>query len=429
MPMGPWRRGIVAGCLAALSALCLASLGGCVRGQAAEAPLRFSIWGSYDEWRMWQEIVAGFEQRHPQVKVKIDYWPGNYEHKLKLLMAADRLPDVMEMQDEPFPAYCTRDKFEDLGPYIQAAGGHRRDEFLPTSMESFQYRGRQLGVPWDGGMVLPYYNRRLLREVGLPDPPQDWTWDQFLEYCRKVTRDVDGDGNPDRFGFEVNNWWGYGQIWIWGTGGEFFTPDGKTCILNNPESVAGLRYYRDLRFRHHVAPQAAEFAGTGQGVLFMTGRLAFQYNGPWGLPFLRQTDLDWDIAHIPAGPSGRCTRVSWDGVTMSRRSTRKQDAWRLIEYILGPEGQRVVARSGRGIPARRSSAFSPDFIRPDTPQREEVFLEAIDYIRLQPINEHWNEMDAELQREMDILMLRNEDPKAVADRMTARVNKLLNGGQ
>lgn len=51
-----------------------------------------------------------------------------------------------------------------------------------------------------------FFNKRLLKEAGIPEEePYDlqasgqWTWEKFEEYCKRLTKDKDGDGNMDQY--------------------------------------------------------------------------------------------------------------------------------------------------------------------------------------------------------------------------------------
>lgn len=51
-----------------------------------------------------------------------------------------------------------------------------------------------------------FYNKRLFKEAGIPeDEPYDlqkagnWTWEKLEEYCKKLTKDTDGDGKVDQY--------------------------------------------------------------------------------------------------------------------------------------------------------------------------------------------------------------------------------------
>jgi multiple sugar transport system substrate-binding protein len=405
-------------------------LSGCARGAADNrTEVRYCFFGNYEEWKLWQRMAREFEALNPHVRMKLLYWPGiNYDDKLKLVMAAGTAPDVMSIQDEPFPAYSELRQFEDLTPYLaRYASEYRPELYFPTSLESFRYRGTQFCLPWNGGHLMVYYNKRLFRDAGLPDPPpRDWTMEQFTDYCRKLTKDYDGDGRIDQFGYEINANWMYSLIpytWIWGT--DIIDPGMTRCTLNDPRGIAAMQWLHDLRWKLHAAPTAAEFTGAG-GAIFMTGKLGMEINGAWRLPFMRETDVDWDIWHVPVGPTGeRWTRGTWDGMAIYRQSKVKEQAWQFIRFATGKRGQRLVAETGRAIPPRKSEAYSDGFLRPDTPQHEERFLEAMSYFRIQRVPLRWAEMNVVLTREVEALMQRDGDAKTAAANIERDVNKIL----
>lgn len=53
--------------------------------------------------------------------------------------------------------------------------------------------------------------------------------------------------------------------------------------------------------------------------------------------------------------------------------------------MLSDEGQSRIAKLGRAMPARLGIAKSDSFVRPDTPQHEDRFVQALEYQHLQPI--------------------------------------------
>ena len=42
--------------------------------------------------------------------------------------------------------------------------------------------------------------------------------------------------------------------WLWGTGGDYLTPDGKRSALDTAESLEGFRWYVELVTKHKVVP-------------------------------------------------------------------------------------------------------------------------------------------------------------------------------
>jgi multiple sugar transport system substrate-binding protein len=411
--------------------LILTVVSGCGRSVASSrrTELRYCFFGGFEDWKMWQRMVAEFERTNPDIKVTLLYWPGNnYEAKLQLTMAAGTAPDVIDVQDEPFAAYTKMGQFEDLGPYVsRVAEQYAPERYYPTSLETFRVGGKQYGLPWNGGQLMVYYNRTLFRKAGLPDPPpRDWTWTQWVEYCHKLTRDEDGDGRIDQFGTQVNPHYMYSLIpWIWMFGGDTINPSMTHATLDTPEGRQTLTFLRDLIYKEHVAPRSSEFTGMGGNVMFMTGRLGMTMDGVWALPFMRQTDIDWDVTFLPRGPAGRFSRGTWDGVAMYRKSPHKEEAWRFIQFITGERGQYHVAQTGRAIPPRKSQANSPTFTRPDTPQHEERFLEAMQDFRTQRMPERWAEMSVVLRREMEKLYSTSGDPTTQAKTLQREIDAIL----
>ncbi|MGZ9585118.1 ABC transporter substrate-binding protein [Paenibacillus marinisediminis] len=69
------------------------------------------------------------------------------------------------------------------------------------------FNGKQYGfydsAPSPYGM---FYNKTLVQEMGLEDPYElqqkgEWTWDKFRELTKKATKDTNGDGKVDVYGF------------------------------------------------------------------------------------------------------------------------------------------------------------------------------------------------------------------------------------
>ena len=57
-------------------------------------------------------------------------------------------------------------------------------------------------------------------------PDADWSWDDLYRICKKVTKDLDGDGRLDQFGT-----YNYGWLEaLYSNDGKIFDPQGKSVI-------------------------------------------------------------------------------------------------------------------------------------------------------------------------------------------------------
>lgn len=403
-------------------------------------PLRVSFWGPYEEFEMWKEMLAAFQAKHPGIEVRAEYVPSRYEQKIQQLFVADNAPDVILYQDEPYPNIIKSEKFEDLTPYLERDRASMgldpnldlyealKRKFWPTAVESFYYdrdgrtQGprRVFGLPIWGGCNLLYYNKECFARSGIrvaslpsrfsPDDPngpgglakdpnggwilddERWTIDDFVQVCRALTVDFDGDGRIDQFGYSLG-WWGYYQPFIMTMEADILDKDLRRTTFYGPKVEKCLKLFQDMLYGYRVSPTPAELSQIGQGVGFYTGRVAIFNSGPWEMPFCNATGVGYDILHIPRNPLTRvrATRITWDAVNMFSGSKKKEQAWLLIRFLLSPEAQRIVAKVQRSIPALQEAKGA--FISQNPRVRADKFVRvAGEYGRMQPITEYWDQM-------------------------------------
>jgi multiple sugar transport system substrate-binding protein len=388
--------------------------------------LRYAYWGALYEIKVWEELARRFNERQDRIRIKLEHIAGLAYHPKLLAMHVGRCaPDVMAVDDEPFPELAENHVFEDLGPWIARDPGVRMEDYYPQFTNAWQHRKTQYAIPYLGHCLLIYYNRAHLRSAGLPDPPADWDWNEFLRYAKTLTRDLDSDGRADRFGFMRPFNLFHSLPWIWSAGGNEMDPALTRCELNTPEAIRGIDFAYSLIHRERVTPLMTELPGMPLENMFLTGRISMVVHGPWWLENCRrEPNLEWDVQHFPRGPAGRSTRTTCEGLAMSASTKHKQEAWEWIRFVSGREGQEIIARSERGIAANPAVArrFFP---KPETPQHEERFLEAMRYARVQRIPVQFNENAMVINREWDLMLLGRRTPEQVAANIQKGVNKIM----
>lgn len=389
--------------------------------------VRFSFWGSFIEWKLWEDLKARFEELHPDVELQLQYAPGEYGRKLRLQLISETACDIIMVDDEFLPTYGEAGHLLDLGSLIERDRVELAlEDFLPTSLESFSYKGTQFGLPWDGFNTLCYYNKDLFDEAGLPYPSDDWTWQDFQRLAIALTRDLDGDGRIDQYGCNLGFGWLDVEALIWSWGGDILSPDRTRSVLNSPQNLEALTFLHDLKFKYHTMPQVGELSGMAREIQILTGRVAMIQAPAYILSTLRDVEaMSWDLAHMPTGPSGKASRVSWDGLAIYAKSQHVETAWAFIKLVLSPEGQRAIGKLQRAVPVRRSSAWD-SFVDPKTPQQEEKFLEAMSYGRLTPITTHYTEMHLTYGSDLERLALGTASVEEVLRVLDQKTNEILN---
>jgi multiple sugar transport system substrate-binding protein len=183
---------------------------------------------------------------------------------------------------------------------------------------------------------------------------------------------------------------------VWSAGGELVDDERRPTrfALEQPEALEALQQFIDVRSRHRVTPSDQDREAEDDESRFANGRLAMLLSSRRSTPTFRTIqDFEWDVAPLPvlSEPAGI---LHSDAYCMASGSPRQDATWSFIEFALGAEGQRVVAKTGRTVPSLISVSRSPAFLDPNAPPRNaRVFLDGIPEIRRVPSISTWPEIE------------------------------------
>ena len=192
--------------LIAALALCLAS---CARGPLDDGVLRLWKAAHGETQQDWDALVAPFERQYDiDVQVVPHPWDG-WDERYAAAFTGGRPPDVSYMPEEFWPRYAAAHRLARLDSLFPAAVDSMRALYPDNLWRLGQLDGRQYAIPYLYVSWQLLYNRSLFDAAGLPYPPalpdspgaDTWTWETFLEAARTLTRDIDGDGATDQWGF------------------------------------------------------------------------------------------------------------------------------------------------------------------------------------------------------------------------------------
>jgi multiple sugar transport system substrate-binding protein len=251
-------------------------------------------------------------------------------------------------------------------------------------------------LPQNISSLVVYYNRDLFARAGVSEPTPGWTWNDMVEKAIALTRDEDSDGNVDQYGLGVEPTLIRIAPFIWSNGGELVDDvvHPTRFALDSPAAEAALREFFDLRQLHLVVPTEEEIESEDDETRFQNGRTAMVLSSRRATPTFRTiTAFDWDVAPLPRlrKPAGI---LHSDAYCLTRASKEKDAAWRFMEFALGPEGQRITARSGRTVPSLIEVSRSEAFLDPKAkPAHSHVFLDTIPFIRRAPNISTWPEIE------------------------------------
>ena len=124
--------------------------------------------------------------------------------------------------------------------------------------------------------------------------------------------------------------------------------------------------------------------------------------------------FEWDVADLPRfrQPAGI---LHSDAYCIAKASDDKDAAWRFVEFANSPEGQEIVARTGRTVPSLKAVAESDAFLDPRArPRSSRVFLDQIETIRRVPTISTWPEIEDAAEGILENGLYLGQDAQRVA---------------
>jgi len=117
--------------------------------------------------------------------------------------------------------------------------------------------GWQYGLPNNSwGQAMLFFNAKHLTDVGLSaeyiydlQKNNNWTWDTFLDLCRKLTRDTDGDGITDIYALPIDDAREFVKGLIFGNGGNLVSFDNQgraQNVANTPAVLEAMAFFNQL---------------------------------------------------------------------------------------------------------------------------------------------------------------------------------------
>ncbi|GAB4161822.1 MAG: hypothetical protein Fur0021_35420 [Candidatus Promineifilaceae bacterium] len=375
---------------------------------AGEAPTTISFITSGDpaERDAYLQLVAAFEEAHPEIDVEVTHIPSDREYRTRLAtdFAAGTPPDVTLMNYRRIAGFAAKGLLEPLGPYLDKSDLITAKDFYPVAIEAFNWEGTVMCIPQNISNLVVYYNQDLFDAAGLAYPADDWTWDDFLQTAIALTKDLDGDGIVDQYGMGTEPSLYRVSAFVWQNGGvivdDLYTPTRLT--LTRFPSQQALQWFVDLRQVHGVAPGREEEASLDSESRFIAGTIGLYLDSRRSTPTFREIEsFVWDVAPVPRGKE-TASMLHSDAYCLSSVAENKEAAWTFIEFANSVAGQTIVAGTGRTVPSLVSVAESDAFLDPDhPPSRSRVFLDQIPYLRRVPVISTWEEIERIADQEIE----------------------------
>jgi len=239
-----------------------------------------------------------------------------------------------------------------------------RASFIPVTEKTDVFRRQLYAIPWDANIGLLYYRKDLLEKYNLDAPH---TWDDLVKACLKISS-----------GEHV-----YGYLWqgkqyeglvcnfveFIGSNNGGIIDDAGRIMVNSEQNKIALDFMHDLIWEYRISPQNthSELMEESSRHLFQQGKGLFLRNWTYVWELCQEDPLmkgKVGVSLLPKFSDGNPASVygGWH-LAINAHSKKKEQAWKLIEFLTSPEAQRELAMNLSWAPTRHALYNDPELIQ------------------------------------------------------------------
>ncbi len=232
-----------------------------------------------------------------------------------------------------------------------------RSDIIPVLLANNLFEGKLWSFPFNKSVPVLYYNKDMFRESGLDPERPPRTVEELFDYARKLTRDDDGDGHPEIWGyaFTLRNEWNWGCRLL-SCHGTLMDENARKPFLDSKASLRATRSYSDMilekigkfaeGYDHQnewLGSKIAMFESSIVSRVYLKGKIKFSH-GVAPIPYIDEPATLLSGTNINVFDNGNLDKI--DG------------AWDFIKWFTSTETGARWSLGSTYLPVRLSSLNS-----------------------------------------------------------------------
>lgn len=288
-------------------------------------------------------LIAAFYANYPNYRIdKVSVPSGNSAADTVKYRLSEGQVDVVAtaLPGIALPEMAAAGQLAELDPYIKKSKFDLQP--LGTAVEQMRIDGSLYDLPYAAQPMVVLYNQDMFQAAGLPLPREGWTWDQFREAARTLTK---GNGDSKVWGVSTYSPDALVSIWLFQrmAGGATFVPDEKSLR-------EALQFFTTLILTDKaMPPMKTGTTAMYDRIPFEQGKAAMSVERLYNLTMVSQrAKFKWNVAPIPVVPGGADAQlISPMTYAIASNAPNPDGAWVFLSFAAGREGAAALAKAGQ----------------------------------------------------------------------------------
>ena len=386
-----------------------------------------------------KELIAKFEKENSGLRIDAQYIPSGDALIQKLVTAvqSNTAPDISWLHSDFIEDLVEANAIYKMDDFINGDNGISQAEvndIYPALRQFSSWKGTLYSLPMEATNLALMYNKDLFKKAGLDPNHPPTTWQELVEFSRKLSIDKNNDGTFEQVGFFVPVFPATGplgawMVWqfmpfLWQAGGYFVNTEQTSVLYNSDGGVKALELWQQLYKEQNLKNFTNLFENA-----FVSGNLAMAMDGPWNLPRYKDLlkNINWAFAPLPSGPEKSATVVGGEYLAIFKQSAHPNEAWKFIKWMIQPEVQAFWSIKSGYLPIRHAVMNVPDFQKYLTENPNfKVFVEQMEVGQAQrPIDYGGLEITRHLAEAIEHATTGNADVKKSLNDSATKSNNVL----
>lgn len=286
--------------------------------------------------------------------------------------------------------------------------------------------GKIWSMPFNNSLPLLYYNKDLFAKVGLDPEKPPQTWNELIQYAQRLTRDTDGNGIVDQWGFNTHD----DTHWYFSTmalenGARIINDEQTEVLYNSPQAVEMLKLWGDMVNEYEIMPPGQHKEAQSD---FLAGKLGMLMRSSANLSgLLKDAPFRLGVAMVPevagkrrVAPIGGASLV----IFQKKDPTTIQAAWEFVKFMTSKESCLYLSTHTGYLPIYKDALEWPEMkaYLADNPLYR-VACEQLAYAYAIPVFASLGTSDGALRQAIEAVEMGVKSPQQALDDAKAAVDR------
>jgi multiple sugar transport system substrate-binding protein len=361
-----------------------------------------------------KEGVAEFNKANPGLNAKLLEFPESADEQRNQFIQRQRAKsadcDAFESDVVWTAEFASQKWLYDMTTYVES----RKDEFVPSTLESVTYKGTIWGVPRVSDAALLYY-----RTDVTSSPPA--TWQEVYQKAKAgkgiVYQGASYEGLTCDF-LEL----------AFAAGGKVLSEDGKKSVIDSPENLKALEFMVN-GIKDGAAPKAVTtYMEEEARRTFEAGRADFERQWPYGyaLGNMKGSKVKGKFAVAPLPQfegAGKASILGGHNSVISVYSKNPGGALKLVDYLTSEKRMTANAVKYSKTPTLKASYEDPA-VKKSLPFIDQL-RQAVEQAKSRPVSPVYTQVSQAIYKNVNNALSGSTDPKSALAKAQKDMDKAL----